>query len=281
MLLAAALTVAVSLSNPMIVSTDWVAENLESSLIVLVEVGEKRDYEQGHIPGARFLAREDVVEDCEGIPNELPSEERLVAAFTAAGVGDSKRIVIYSRTPLIATRAWFTLDYLGHGSRTSILDGGWEKWTAEQRPTTTVQTIARPAAFTVFERPYSIVPFDEMKDLVRRRGTMDAQFLSIDARPNAAFRAGHIPDAINIPWTANLTAEHPQVFRSEEELRRLYVGAGINRDAIVITYCRTGMEASMTYFVLRSLGYDIALFDGSMTQWTKSKETVVVMSDDR
>ncbi|HET8797997.1 MAG TPA: rhodanese-like domain-containing protein, partial [Thermoanaerobaculia bacterium] len=146
---------------------------------------------------------------------------------------------------------------------------------------TTAKTIVPPATFTLFERPYSLVPFDEMKDLVRRRGTMDAQFLSIDARPNAAFRAGHIPDAINIPWTANLTADHPQVFRDEETLRRLYVGAGVTRDAIVITYCRTGMEASMTYFVLRSLGYDIALFDGSMTQWTKSKETVVVMNDDR
>ncbi len=279
MLLAAVLTVATTLSNPMIAPTDWVAARLESPLIVVVEVGEKREYDEAHIPGARFIARGELVEDCEGIPNELPSVEQLRAVFTNAGVGDTKRMVIYSRTPLLATRAWFTLDYLGHGSRASVLDGGWEKWTNEHRPTTATKTIAHPAPFTVYERPYSLIAFDEMKDLVRRRGKLDAQFISIDARPLPSYRAGHLPDAVNIPWTANLTTEHPPVFRSEEDLRRLYVGAGVTRDAVVITYCRTGMEASMTYFVLRALGYDISLYDGSMTQWTKDKTTVVIADE--
>lgn len=276
MLFAAVVTLATALSNPMVVSTDWVAERLGSPLITVVEVGEKRDYDEAHIPGARFIARGEIVEDCEGVPNELPERAKLVAAFTKAGVGDSKRIVIYSRSPLVATRAWFTLDYLGHGSRTSILDGGWEKWSNEKRPATAEKTIVNPAHFSTFDRPYSLISFNEMKDLVRRRGKLDAQFISIDARPLGPFRAGHIPDAINIPWTANLTTEHPPVFRTDEELRRLYVGAGVTRDAVVITYCRTGMEASMTYFVLRFLGYDISLYDGSMAQWGKAKDTVVI-----
>jgi thiosulfate/3-mercaptopyruvate sulfurtransferase len=279
MLLAAVVTVATALSNPMVVSTDWVAERLGSPLVIVLEVGEKHDYDEAHIPGARFIARSEIVEDCDGVPNELPDQEKLVATFKRAGVGDSKRIVIYSRTPLVATRAWFTLDYLGHGSRTSILDGGWEKWANEKRPATAEKTIANPAPFSTFDRPYSLVGFEDMKDLVRRRGKLDAQFISIDARPLASFHAGHIPDAINIPWTANLSAEHPPVFRTDEELRRLYVGAGVTRDAVVITYCRTGMEASMTYFILRALGYDISLYDGSMAQWGKAEDTVIIADE--
>lgn len=283
---AAALLLATVSSNPMVVSSEWLAQHLEDRLVVVVEVGSRADYEQSHIPGARFIAASDIVADCDGIPNELPDQEQLIATFTAAGIGDWKRVVLYSRNPLLATRAWFTLDYLGHGSRVSVLDGGFERWEQAALPVAKEPSVAAPAEFTIAERPYSIMKLEEMKELIHRRANMLSKLITIDARQPRFYsgdiagegivRAGHIPDAISIPWTANLSSEHPPLLRPADELRQIYTNAGVTREAIVITYCRTGVEASMTYFVLRYLGFDVALYDGSFIEWSRSKSTSVV-----
>jgi len=274
MLIAAALLV-LSLDHPMLVSPDWLAKHIEDPLVVVVEVGAKSDYDSGHIPGARFIAREEIVADCDGIPNELTDEEMVVAAFTRIGVGNAKRIVFYSRDPLLAARAWFTLDFFGHGSRASMLDGGWEQWSAAKHTIATSSFPVKPVPFTVSDRPYSIVRLKEMRDLIRRRGILPQKLVTIDARPPLPYIEGHIPDAVSIPWTANLTGEHPPLLRNEAALRAIYASVGIDRETIVVAYCRTGMEASMTYFVLRYLGYDVALYDGSFVEWEKNEGMVV------
>lgn len=278
-----------SLLLSLLVSTDWLDHHRNGPLTVVVEVGSRADYDAGHIPGARFIAREEIVADCDGLPNELTPTETIVNAFERAGVGESKLIVIYSRDPLLAARTWFTLDYLSHGSRAAVLDGGWQKWTLEKRETSTVAPFVKAASFTVADRPYSVAKFSQVSDLVRRRGKLPEKLVLIDARPSLYFkgemrgagikRAGHIPDAVNIPWTANLVTTDPPVLRSEAELRKLYTSAGLTRDAIVIAYCRTGMEASMTYFVLRYLGYDVSLYDGSFIEWSAARGTSVASAE--
>lgn len=273
----------------MLVTTDWVDQHRNDPLTVIVEVGARADYDAGHIPGARFIAREEVVADCDGLPNELTSTDVVVKAFERAGVGDSKLIVIYSREPLLATRTWFTLDYLSHGWRAAVLDGGWQKWSLEKREVSTAAPYVKAVPFTIAGRPYAVAKFDEVSDLVRRRGKLPQKLLLIDARPSIFFtgeqrgagirRGGHIPDAVNIPWTANLATDDPPVLRTPAELRQLYENAGVSRDAIVITYCRTGMEASMTYFVLRYIGYDVSLYDGSFIEWSAAKGVSVASAD--
>lgn len=282
----AAVAFALALQNPFLVSTDWLAAHLDDPAVVVVEVGDRDDYAGGHIAGARFVDRRDLVADCEGVADELVADERLVRTFERAGVGDTKRIVVYSRNPLVAARAWFTLDYLGHGARTAILDGGFEKWRLERRALTETSVAYAPQPFTPDIRPGSLIRIQELKDLVRRRGTLPTRLAVIDARPARAFRgdrdtasnkrAGHLPDAVSVPWTANLATEEPPVLRPLDQLRDLYASAGVDRDALVVTYCRTGMEASMTYFVLRSLGYDVVLYDGSFVEWSASSRTAVV-----
>lgn len=285
MLTFAALLLAMSFKPEMIVSTEWLDAHLHNPLTVVVEVGSRADYDAGHIPGALFLSRDRVVVDCDGLPNELPPVEDLQATFESLGIGDTKRIVIYSREPLLATRTWFTLDAIGHGYRASVLDGGFAKWRAEERTVSTGKLVTLPAPFTIAERPYSVTRFDAVKRLVRRRGN-DAIVL-IDARPSLQYagalsgsgihRPGHIPGAANVPWTANIGANN--AFRSPDELRQMYASVGVTDDAVVVTYCRTGMEASMTYFVLRYLGYDVSLYDGSFFEWSASPDTMVARSD--
>jgi thiosulfate/3-mercaptopyruvate sulfurtransferase len=126
-----------------------------------------------------------------------------------------------------------------------------------------------------------------MSILVRTRGSLGESLVTIDARPETFYRgntpgqgvgrAGHIPGAINIPWSRNLTSTNDDaLFRSPDELRSLYSAYKIGRGTTVITYCRTGVEASMTYFVLRYLGLDPVLYDGSFIEWSNSGATPVV-----
>jgi thiosulfate/3-mercaptopyruvate sulfurtransferase len=276
MLLAAAL-LAASLNSPMLVDADWLARHLEDPLVTVVEVGARSDYDSGHIPGARFIARDEIVTECDGLPNELPESEKLVATFTRTGIGDTKRVLLYSRDPLLATRAWFTLDYLGHGTRASVLDGGWEQWTSAKHEVATRTFPPRPALFTILERPYSIIRFKEMRDLVQRRSRLGEKLVTIDARPPLRYIDGHIPGAVSLPWTANLSSEHPPLMRDERTLRAIYDSVAVDRDTIVVTYCRTGMEASMTYFVLRYLGYDVALYDSSFIEWDAKAANVIAL----
>ncbi|HMV48186.1 MAG TPA: rhodanese-like domain-containing protein [Blastocatellia bacterium] len=114
----------------MIVSTDWLAKHLSDKNIFVLHVArERKAYDDGHIPSARFIALGDLLTTREGVANELPPVEQLQKLFEAAGIGDEGRIVIYGENNgLAAARAFFTLDYLGHGARAALLDGGLEKW---------------------------------------------------------------------------------------------------------------------------------------------------------
>jgi thiosulfate/3-mercaptopyruvate sulfurtransferase len=269
--------------SEMIVSTEWLAERLGGEVMV-VDVGDRADYEKGHIPGARLLERKSILVEEEGVPNELPSILDLAGVMSGIGLGDRGRIVLYSREPLLATRAWFTLDYLGHGHRVSILDGGYGKWSAEGRATSTASPVFRPEFFTPDVKDSAVTTFKAMQEIVRWRSQLAESLLIIDARPSSQYRgatpgrdvardrAGHIPAAINIPWERNLAGEGG-VFQSPVELQKLY--AGVDRGKTVITYCRSGMEASMTYFVLRYLGLDPSLYDGSFIQWSNEATPVV------
>jgi thiosulfate/3-mercaptopyruvate sulfurtransferase len=282
---------AMPVKQEMLVSTDWLGQHLRDPLVVVVEVGDRAQFDAGHIPGARFIAQSEMVADCDGLPNEIPSEAMLVDAFTRAGVTDWKRMVIVSRDPLVAARTWFTLDYLGHGYRASLLDGGMPRWTAEKRAMTTDSPYVAPVPFTVATRPYSVLAGAEVKRLVRNRGTSSQPIVLIDARPPDHFlgktagagvkRSGRIPGAENIPWTANFTGDAAPVLRPSEELRGMYASADVSDDTMVIAYCRTGMQASVTYFVLRYLGYDVALYDGSFVEWSAASDTVVVSDASR
>ena len=130
----------------LIVSTDWLAEHLKDNSLVLLQVGEKDEYTAAHIPGAQFIALADIsTPRGEGLALELPAVSQLKTTFEKLGASDKSRIVVYFSKDWVTptARVFFTLDYLGLGSRTSILDGGLPAWRAEGRSITT--EVRRPA----------------------------------------------------------------------------------------------------------------------------------------
>ena len=272
-----------SLRRDMLVSADWLAENLDN--VILVDVGEKAEYDAAHIPGARFMERAQLVTVRNGIPNELPDVADLEAVFTQAGIGNRGRIVLYGRDQLVAARAWFTLDYLGHGSRTAILDGGLPHWMALGNPVSNETAAVEPVPLQARVNQNAVTPFKAVRELVRFLEVMGDSLVIIDARSPVQFRgkepgrdigrAGHIPGAVNVAWDENFTLGDIPRFLPERELRDLYKDAKVSSQSTNVVYCRTGMEASVTYFVLRYLGYDASLYDGSYYEWNRQEAVPV------
>ncbi len=190
----------------------------------------------------------------------------------AAGVSDDSRVILYSDASVLpATRAYFTLDYLGHGDQAALLDGGLEKWRSERRALTKDAPTPGQGRFTPHPKPELVVPMDAVKQMSGKAASALLPRSCWDVRSAADFRGekgSHIPGAVNEFWMENQTSRENQALKSDAELRRIYETLGVTPEKRVVTYCNTGMQASQSYFTLKYLGYDVRLYDGSMSEWT-------------
>jgi thiosulfate/3-mercaptopyruvate sulfurtransferase len=272
----------------MLVTTQWLANHLNGSTVKILHVGKKRaSYIAGHIPGSRFLDGSDLATTVAGIPNEIPPLAQLTTLMARLGVENSDRVIVYDEEAgLLAARAYLTLDYLGMGGRTALLDGQFKKWRAEKRELSQAIPSFAPSGFTAHTNPQVIAYFEEVQNLTARKvGLSKAGACLIDARPEKQYtgadagegiaRPGHIPGAVSVPWTRAIQSEANPVLRPPAELRAELGKAGIQQGAPVIAYCRTGGQASFSYFMLKHLGYDVKMYDGSYYEWTRKPETQV------
>ena len=269
-----------SVQEQMLVSPDWLQRRL--GIVTVLHVGDAASYNARHIPGAVLVDISSLLVQRDGTPNELPPVDTLERIFRAAGVNATGRIVVYSIDPLHAARAGFTLDYLGQGQRTSLLNGGLANWTAAGYATSTETPAPRPGSFEASPRPQNVVRLATLRELIRLRDQLGPSLVLIDARSPEQFcgeeagpdvaNAGHIPGAVNIPFSWNL--DNSGALRSVADLRTMYLRAGVTKDGANIVYCRTGMQASLTYFVLRYFGYDVTLYDGSFIEWSNAGEMI-------
>jgi thiosulfate/3-mercaptopyruvate sulfurtransferase len=264
-----------SVRQSMIVSTDS---------LVLLQVGEKEEYAAGHIPGAQFITLADIsTPRGEGLALELPSVAQLKTTFEKLGVTDKSRIVIYFSKDWVTptARVFLTLDYLGFGDQTSILDGGLPAWRAEGRPVTNESRTPATGSFTPRPNKQIVVDAAWVSAHLSRPGVM-----ILDARAAKFYtgeevgrmpRGGHIPGARNIPFDS-LIEDSNNKFKSAETLRELFNTAGVKKGDSLTAYCHIGQQASLLYFVARYLGYDTHLYDGSFEDWSRRPELPVVKS---
>lgn len=274
--------------SEMLVSPLWLNAHLRDRNLVILHIGRERSqFEAGHIPGARFLPWSELVETRDGIINELPPVEKLQALFTSLGVGNSGRIILYGDSSgLAAARAYFTLDYLGHGARCALLDGGLERWKADGREVSTIPVQADGAEFTPRLAPSAVTNFPVMRDYSWIVSEQSPKGISIlDSRPenqyrgegaSGAGRSGHIPGATNLYWMKHLESAENPVMRPVSEIRKMFAEAGIQPGDKVITYCNSGVQASHSYFTAKYLGYDVSLYDGSFSEWSRIESTRIV-----
>ena len=269
----------------MIVTTDWLAKHLNDDSLVLLQVGERKDYDAEHIPGAQFIQLSDIsTPRGQGLILELPSVDQLKATFEKLGVTDKSRVIVYFGKDWVTptARVFMTLDYLGLGDRTSILDGGLPAWRVEGKPLTAELREPKPGHFTPAPNARLVVDAMWVKANLNKPGVaiLDARAAKFytGAEAGQMPRAGHIPSAKNIPFSS-LVDESTNKFESVESLRYLFNAAGVKPADSIATYCHIGQQASLLYFVARYLGYEAHLYDGSFQDWSNRSELPVEKSD--
>lgn len=267
---------------PMLVDVAWLAEHLHDPDLVLLHVGQKEEYDAGHIPGARFIRMQDVstphnMEDG-SLMLELPSAAELRQRLEKFGISDDSRIVVYYGNDWVSptTRVIFTLDYLGLGDHTSLLNGGMQAW--KQAGNELSADVPAPAQGRLSARPTldRVVDAAFVRTIADRKHTrlIDARAAKFyDGLEEASGRKGHIPGAISIPFTD--IADDELMIRPEA-LKARFQEAGIEPGDTIVAYCHVGQQATAVVFAARLLGYEARLYDGSMDDWSRHEDWPVV-----
>ena len=273
-------------------TTDWLARHLDDPDLRVVDIrgyvkkkdlgngrqeaeytGARDEYESSHIPGAVYVDwTSDITDPDDPVPAQLAPSERFAALMSSLGIGDDARVVVYDHAgSQFATRLWWALTFYGH-DRVSVLDGGWKKWTAEGRPTTSEVPSPEPATFT----PRPRVEWRFTAEEVLAAG-QNGDALILDARDAGQYtgavtrgsgRPGHIPGAAHLH--ADTLFEEGGTFRSKEELEQKLREAGVpeDREEPVVAYCNGGVAATVPLFAMHRLGYkNLANYDGSWNEW--------------
>jgi thiosulfate/3-mercaptopyruvate sulfurtransferase len=263
-------------AKPVLVTTDWLAEHLNDSNVVVAEVDENPDlYDEGHVPGAIKLHwREDLQDPVE---RDLVEKDAFEKLMSDRGISNDATLVLYGdKNNWFAAYAYWYLKIYGHND-VRILDGGRQKWIDEGRELTTDVPSAKPGTYAARDRDETIrARRDAVLTSLGRDSLIDVRSPQeyagdLIAPPGyeqeGAQRAGHIPTAKSIPWAQAVRDDG--TFKPADELRELYAGKGVTPDRAVTAYCRIGERSAHTWFVLRELlGYeDVKNYDGSWTEW--------------
>lgn len=260
-----------------LVETDWVADHLNDPQIRIVESDEDYLlYETGHIPGAVKVDWFTTLQD--PVRRDFLDKEEFEKLCSRLGISNNTTVVFYGdKNNWFACYAFWLFEYFGHENM-KIMNGGRAKWTAEGRPLTKEVPTFPPTDYRAKEPKKEIRTFrDEvMEQLKANRPLVDVrspqefsgELLAMPNYPQeGAQRGGHIPGAVNIPWSKAVREDG--TFKPADELRQLYESQGVTPDEEVIAYCRIGERSSHTWFVLKYLlGYpSVKNYDGSWTEW--------------
>jgi thiosulfate/3-mercaptopyruvate sulfurtransferase len=262
--------------SDVLVTADWAEQHLGQPGIVFVEVDEDVSaYDKGHIAGAVKLDWKKDLQD--PVRRDFVSKEQLEKLLSAKGISNDDTLVLYGgNNNWFAAYAYWYLRLYGHRD-VKLLDGGRKKWELDSRPLTEEVTQRPPTQYRAAEQDTSIRAFrDEVLAAIGTKNLVDVrspdEFAGRLLAPahlpqEQAQRAGHIPTAINVPWAK--AANEDGTFKSDDELRTLYQGAGLDSSKETIAYCRIGERSSHTWFALHELlgQPNVKNYDGSWTEY--------------
>ena len=269
MLLMLALSAIAYVHQEQLVETDWVAAHAADASVRVVDM-RRSGYSEGHVPGAVYLAP-DGIRDASNPPTFLPSQADFERLMERLGISNTTRVVAYDeRGGIYAARLWWILNYFGH-TNVALMNGGWVKWTAEQRTTTTSSAQDRSAQFAAQPRPQWVATAADVVAAIDSRSTR-----IVDARTQAEIdgkdlrnirRGGFVPSSVPVYWEDLLNPEN-KTFKSADEIRKIYEARGVLPSHEVIAYCQVGMRASVDLFALHLIGYEkLRNYYGAWEEW--------------
>ncbi|HET9144383.1 sulfurtransferase, partial [Actinophytocola sp.] len=234
-----------------LVTAQWAEENLETAGVVFVEVDEDTAaYDTGHIPGAVKLDWKQELQD--PVRRDFVDRAGFEKLLSAKGISNDDTVILYGgNNNWFAAYAYWYFKLYGHDA-VKLLDGGRKKWELDGRPLNTDPAKRDETNYSAKEQDKAIRAFrDEVVASINAKNLVDVRspdefsgkLLAPAHLPQEqAQRAGHIPSAINVPWSK--AANEDGTFRSEDELRELYRAAGIDESKSTIAYCRIGERSS-------------------------------------
>jgi thiosulfate/3-mercaptopyruvate sulfurtransferase len=233
----------------------------------------RANYDKGHIPGAGFLDLGAELSDQHSrLRFTLPPLDELTRAFAAKGIGHGTFVVLYSHaTPTWATRIWWMLRAVGFDDA-AVLDGGLDKWKAENRPIETGLTIYPAATLSLRGRPEIFVDKTDIRAAIGKSDTLTLNALSHEQHKGTGGvvygRPGRIAGSSCVPAASLFGPD--KTLKPIAELRQAFDGVGAAADKRVLVYCGGGIAASLDAFVLTAiLGHkNVAIYDNSMQEWS-------------
>lgn len=259
-----------------IVSSQWLRNHLNDTSLVILHAGSAEVYDSIHIPGARYVEPTDFTRNVGSIRNQMESLQVIDSLLASVGVNsDSNIILYYENENLVArtARIFVTLDYAGLGDRTYVLNGGLTGWIEDGGETTDRIENFSLGRSVLKENGGVIVQarkLDEYRTI--------PEYLIFDARSREEYtgkydtieqqvEGGHIEGARLNPYQDLLSSSRPYMFLEDDQLRKIFEDLGMNKGNIAISYCNSGVRASVLYLVARHLGYEASLYDGSFEEW--------------
>ncbi|NIJ14844.1 thiosulfate/3-mercaptopyruvate sulfurtransferase [Saccharomonospora amisosensis] len=259
-----------------LVTTDWAEQNLNAPGAVFAEVDEDTTaYDGGHIPGAVKIDWKNELQD--PIRRDFVDRAGFENLMSSKGIGNGDLVILYGgNNNWFAAYAYWYFKLYGH-DKVRLLDGGRKKWELDGRTLSTGEVERGRTNYKAAEQDRSLRAFrDEVVQAINTRSLVDVRspdefsgkLLAPAHLPQeTAQRPGHIPSAVNVPWSK--AANEDGTFKSNEELERLYSDAGLDTSKPTIAYCRIGERSSHTWFALHELlGLpDVKNYDGSWTEY--------------
>ncbi len=267
-------------------STDWLEANLDAPDLRILDctiiekitddgyafASGEEEYVKSHVPGAAFcdvLAR--LGDPDVALPLMMPKPDAFAAVMEDLGVGGDTRVIIYDRgAHSWAARVWWSLKTFGFDNA-AVLNGGWKKWIAENRPVSDAPASYPRGSFTPRYRPELIASKEDVLDVVENGGATLVHSLSAAEFVGETVRLprpGRIAGSVNAP-AGSLVDLDAFTYRDNAEIERAFAEAGVSGTKPIITYCGGGVAACSNALALTALGYDkVAVYDGSLAEWT-------------
>jgi thiosulfate/3-mercaptopyruvate sulfurtransferase len=270
------------------VSTDWLQDHIgDDDLMILDTQPNVHDYIQEHIPGAVYFNELLLRVPLQGIPAKYVPPSVVQSLFRRIGLRADVPVVVYTGTGpfkgwgdgLEQTMLAYSLARFGH-EQIYVLDGGIDKWKAEQRPMDQEFPEVKESDFQARVRSAFYVEYESFKSMKDR-----ADVILLDARPANVYegqgpwrKPGHIPGAVNLPWKSLMTEGNPRLLKSDDEIHAILREHEVTPDKTVICSCGTGREATNEFLLFKwYLGYPkVLLHEGAFTEWTAYPENETV-----
>jgi len=280
------------MSRPGLVSTTWLAEHLGDPRLRLLDASwylpqarrdPRAEFRAGHPPGAQYFDLDAASDATSPLPHMLPTETHFTTYARSLGVSAGDWVVVYdgSGANLSGARAWWMFRTFGHAD-VAVLDGGLGAWRHEGRVLEQGDAIAvRPGNFTAHLEPGMVRGLEAVREAVRSGSAQvvdtrsASRFTAAEPEPRAGLRGGHIPGSRHLHYATLVDAEGRLL--EDDALRALVAGAGVLGDPRpVIASCGSGVSACGLVLALHALGRgDVAVYDGSWTEWGGREDTPV------